>query len=127
MRSQYYPDKTLLSVLASACLMAYGAQLAAQTPPPAVGTVNPRAIGKPVLQPPPIGGLRTTPLGKTPPVAPRAGKLPFHGIVPLRVIDAPLVRGGAIYQGSSGTDMDANRGCTPLANRFACAPRRCVA
>lgn len=97
-RSQYYPETIWLLALAGTLWLALApAELRAQTPPPPVGTVNPRAIGKPVQQPPPIGGLRTVPLGGSVPTAPRHGHhKPIHGLIPLRVIDAPLLRGGAV-------------------------------
>lgn len=77
------------------------AGVAAQQPPakkPLVGTVSPRAVGPAVQQPAPIGGLRTVPLGSRAPEPLRQhrGRRGFHGVVPLRVIDAPLVRGGAV-------------------------------
>lgn len=71
-----------------------------------VGTVNPRAVGPPVQQPAPIGGIRTTPLGAAVPTPDRArnasrrpgwrGVVPLRGIVPLQVTDAALLRGSAV-------------------------------
>ena len=66
--------------------------------PPLSGTVNPRAVAPPLQQPAPIGGIRTVPIGA--PIPDALHRRPHHripgGIVPLRVIDAPLVRGGAV-------------------------------
>lgn len=69
--------------------------------PPLTGTVNPRAVAPPVMQPPPIGGLRTAPLGAPAPAANPLRKRHHTGIIPLRV-DAPLLRGGAlvVYDGA---------------------------
>jgi hypothetical protein len=61
-----------------------------------VGTVAPGAVGKPVQLPPPIGGLRTVPIGQPAPTPDHRGRRFRHGLIPLRVIDAPLVRGGAV-------------------------------
>jgi len=87
-------------------LVAFGTTsvLPAQTPPakpPTVGSVSPQAIGRPLQQPAPIGGLRTTPIGSerpgSAPEKPRLRGHPFGGhFVPLRVVDAPLLRGGAV-------------------------------
>jgi hypothetical protein len=76
-----------------------GAQGAVRVP--LTGTVAPGAVGRPVQPPPPIGGLRTTPLSRgdvapLPPDAPRHGSHFHGGVIPLRVIDAPLLRGGAV-------------------------------
>jgi hypothetical protein len=90
-------NRTTPVVLAALALLAVPTASAQR--PPLVGTVNPRAVAPPVQQPAPIGGIRTTPIGTPAPVA-RDLRRPHYrypgGFIPLRVIDAPVLRGGAV-------------------------------
>ena len=60
---------------------------------PLVGTVAPGAVGAPATQPAPIGGLRTTPMTGSRPLGTGVG---VNGWTGLRVIDAPIARGGVV-------------------------------
>lgn len=59
---------------------------------PMVGSVGASAIGPAAPQPAPIGGLRTTPLGRSAPGADER----LRGWPLARVIDAPLARAGVV-------------------------------
>lgn len=59
---------------------------------PLVGAVGASAIGPAAPQPAPIGGLRTTPIGGS---TPGTGER-LRGWPSVRVIDAPLARGGVV-------------------------------
>ena len=105
----FYPDRMRLASITRikrwiACLIQTSALLAGAAnavhgqparpfSPPLIGTVAPGAIGPAVQQPPPIGGLRTTPLNAGM-IEPRKG-VPLYRHYPF-VRDAALLRGGGV-------------------------------
>lgn len=100
---------TILTV--GAAMLAAPASAEAQRPP-LTGTVNPRAVAPPVQQPAPIGGIRTTPIGTPAPFG-RDHRRPYYqypgGFIPLRVIDAPLLRGGAVVVYGDSREFGGDR------------------
>lgn len=109
--------RTLSAISLLAAGMMTTAPALAQRPagaprPPLAGTVAPGAVGRPAPTPTPIGGLRTRPLSSendarssTRPVRPvRPYRGNRVGMYPLRVADAPILRGGAVVLFGQGDE-----------------------